>query len=260
MIRKNLAVDLAELNKDFARKPDSFAELIEAAPETAQTIVDREDLEWWHRFPGQPWTPPEALTEAAIGTIEDQPNIWLDAAINLMVFGQIDPPAVDNLESRARRQQALNSICNSKKFSFIREGVPVAIPEDIPQSLWRETKIRETADFVAWLRQLCVIPHQLEKPSSQSNVIAEKPTPKKRGPKDKWDWLRGRKYALGELAARGDFDDFQNQTQEWKSQADLVELVQLYLDDIGDNGEPRDTQTKEKVALWIAEFRAGARH
>lgn len=252
MTRKNLAAEMAARNIGFAG-PDEFAEQIEAAPETPQTIKDREEVERWRRFPGQPWTPPEALTEAAIGTIEDQPNIWLDAAINLMVFGQIDPPAVDSLESGARRLQAFNAICNSKKFSFIREGVPVAIPEDFPQSLWGKTKIKETADFVAWLRDRAGISHEM-------HAVSEKPAPKKRGPKDKWDWVRGRKFALGKLTERGDFDDFQNQTKDWKSQADLVELVQSYLDEIGDNGEPGDTQTKEKVALWIAEFRAGVRH
>jgi hypothetical protein len=81
-------------------------------------------------------------------------------------------------------------------------------------------------------------------------------TSAKRGPKDKWDWTRGRAYAWGEMEKRGDFADFQNQTEKWKSQADLVVLVQAYLDEIGDNGEPGDTITKEKVRAWVDEYRA----
>jgi len=237
--------------------PDEFAKQLEAAPEheKAKATKASEELKRWHRFPGQPWTPPDTLTETAIDVLADQPNIGLDAAINLMVFGQIYPNPLENLESRARRQQALNAICNSKKFTFIQGGASVNVPEDIPQSLWPTIKIREAADFVALLRARVGISPELQAPA-----VHEKPAPKKRGPKDKWDWPRGRKYALGELVARGDFDDFQNQYDGWKSQADLVKLVQSYLDEIGDNGEPSDTQTKEKVALWIAEFRAGIRH
>jgi hypothetical protein len=146
---------LAEENKAYDGKPDPFSEQLEAASENPKAAEAREELKRWHRFPRQPWAPPDALTEAAIAELEDQQNIDLEAAINLMAFGSINPNPPENLESGARRQQALNAICNSKKFSFVRDGALVNVPEDTPPSLWPETKIREAADFIAWLRQCC---------------------------------------------------------------------------------------------------------
>jgi hypothetical protein len=167
LIKRIGLAELAELNKDYAGKPDPFSEQLETAPENPKAAEAREELKRWHRFPGRPWTPPDTLTEAAIDVLADQTNIWLDHAINLMVFGQIDPNPPDDIETVARRQQALNAICNSKKFSFIQDGTFVNVPEDTPQSLWPATKIREAADFIEWLRQLCGAP-QLEKQSNES--------------------------------------------------------------------------------------------
>jgi len=172
LIKRIGPAELAELNKDYAGKPDPFSEQLETAPENPKAAEAREELKRWHRFPGQPWTPPDTLTEAAIDVLADQTNIGLDHAINLMVFGQIDPNPPDDIETRARRQQALNAICNSKKFSFIQDRTLVNVPEDTPQSLWPATKIREAAEFVAWLRQCCGAP-QPEKQSSQYSAEQE---------------------------------------------------------------------------------------
>jgi hypothetical protein len=83
----------------------------------------------WSRWKARrPWAP-DALTETAIASLEGEPRTWLDAAVNLMAFGQIEPPA-DSIECGARRLQASRALCNLAKLKTLNliggaDGVPI---------------------------------------------------------------------------------------------------------------------------------------
>ena len=82
------------------------------------------------------------------------------------------------------------------------------------------------------------------------------------GPKEKYDWVEGKQYAAKIFGERGDFESEPNQVHGWKSQADLVKLVQAHLkeDDarargVPEGNEPGLSTTKAYVAKWLAEWR-----
>jgi hypothetical protein len=277
LVRKIEAADLAELNKDFAGKPDEFAELLEAAPENEKATKAREELARWHKFLGQPWTPPETLAAAIDELDGDEPAIWLNAAVDLMAFGIDPPPAADGVECGARRLQASKELCEGArlgKFKLIagNEGHEIKrskfdlglrlgatkdtlemdrassrcesdLEFDRPFECLELVRAEPAAEFVAWLRKCCGAP-QLEKQSSQ-------PAPVKRGRKFKYDWKEGKLFFDKLMAAMGDLDD----RQEWCAQADIERKVIEHMRQHG-GGEPTSSLVQDHVKQWLTDFRA----
>jgi hypothetical protein len=93
-------------------------------------------------------------------------------------------------------------------------------------------------------------------------MLGAGPNARSPGPKQKYDWVEGKQYAVKLFAERGDFESEPNQVHGWKSQTDLVKLVQAHLKeddararDVPEGNEPGLSTTKGYVAKWLAEWR-----
>lgn len=228
-----------------ARRAAAHVDLLDFKQESIETTQLRDELARWHRLPGEPWAPPQNLSAASIDELTNEPNVYVDAATNLMAFGHYAPrpPVVENLENGSRRLQAFNAICSSQKFNLIRVGEIVCIPEDVPQSLWSETRIRESSAFITWL-SAALLRHA--KPEARSGA--------KRGPKFKYTWEEGELRFDQLMAERGDLDD---SWPEWSAQADIEREILKHMKKHG-GGEPSSSQVQEYVSMWLKRFRSTA--
>ena len=78
------------------------------------------------------------------------------------------------------------------------------------------------------------------------------------GAREKWDWDEGRLFAMRVLEQKGNPRDKNNQTEKWKSDADLARLVADHLAALSKDGSAPDERTvRAKASVWIDEFGSG---
>jgi hypothetical protein len=70
-----------------------------------------------------------------------------------------------------------------------------------------------------------------------------------------YDWDEGKLFAFKKFNENGDFADPTNRVDGWKTQADLERAVIEHMARVTDK-QPAGSTTREKVALWLAEWRS----
>jgi hypothetical protein len=83
--------------------------------------------------------------------------------------------------------------------------------------------------------------------------------PSRAGRPEGWGWKKARIFAMGVLKERGSPRNEKNQTQEWRSDADLMRLVANYFADLSEDGSatPDERTIRGYVSGWINDFEAG---
>jgi hypothetical protein len=93
--------------------------------------------------------------------------------------------------------------------------------------------------------------HDLQRLMAKQEVKQEAAPPRivpaRKGRPPEYDWDDGMNYAKGEFERRGNYSDPQNAEEGWRSQADLMRLVQSYMAKHNGGKEPSESEVKKHL-------------
>jgi hypothetical protein len=103
---------------------------------------------------------------------------------------------------------------------------------------------------------LRLIPTAPPPPPKKKRRKAKQPSRAGRPPK--WNWKKARIFAMGERKLRGSPRNETNKKEEWRADADLVNLVSDYfVNSTKNHSHPDEREIRRYVSTWIPDFEAG---
>jgi len=106
-------------------------------------------------------------------------------------------------------------------------------------------------------REIYIRRSSLESFIAERELVAPVATeqPAKRGSPEKYDWDDIEQFVRQEFIKRGDFQKPENKVKGWRSQNDLIELIEEYLQ-VRNEEIPGLTQMKKRVGKILAKIRS----